>query len=114
MQTFCPAGVFGTHQHILIRRFSNPIVCRSVVNIMHSHVCVGSCFYQTSRCLQHEIIPFARFNFTQRFLLCAVYADCDASVLTDHELGALECNSVGIDHFRCPQNTNINCHGWKS
>ena len=95
--------MFGTHKHMLVRRFSNPVVGRMAVDIMQSHVRLNGRIHQTSRCLQHEIIPFARFNFTQRFLLCAVYADCDASVLTDHELGALECNSVGIGHFAAPK-----------
>src|SRR5216684_8404614 len=72
--------VFGTHQHMLVRRFSNPIVRRLSVNVVHSHIFLDSFFDQASRCVQHEIIPLTIFHSPLRFLLCLVNADRSASV----------------------------------
>src|SRR6266404_2697638 len=64
--------------------------------MMQSHVRFDSRIYQTSSCLQHGIIPLAIFHSQLRFLLCVVDADCHASVLTDHELRAVGCDSVRV------------------
>ncbi len=81
--------VFGTHQHMLVRRFSNPIVRRLSVNVVHSHIFLDSFFAQASRCVQHEIIPLAIFHSPLRFLLCLVNAHRSAGVFMDYELRAL-------------------------
>src|SRR6266481_5060623 len=71
--------------------------------MMQSHVRFDSRIYQTSSCLQHGIIPLAIFHSQLRFLLCVVDADCHASVLTDHELRAVGCDSVRVGHDGEPQ-----------
>jgi hypothetical protein len=73
-------------------------VRRSSVDMMQSHVRFYSRIYQTSGCPQHEIIPLAIFHSHLRFLRCVVDADCHAGVLTDHEIGAVGCNSVSVGH----------------
>src|SRR5260370_37598239 len=65
---------------------------------MREDECVNSSFHQTSRCFQHQIIPLTIVKCLLRFQLCVVDADSHASVLTDHELGAVGCNSVGVGH----------------
>jgi hypothetical protein len=61
-QGHLPSRVFGTHQRMLVRRFSNPIVRRLAVNVVHSHIFLDSFFDQASRCVQDEIIPLAFFH----------------------------------------------------
>ena len=52
--------VFGTHQHMLVRRFSNPIVRRLSVNVVHSHIFLDSFFDQASRCVHSQCCLEAR------------------------------------------------------
>jgi hypothetical protein len=71
--------------------------------MMQSHVRFDSSIHQTSRCLQHEIIPFAIFHSQLGFVRCLEDADCHASALTDNELGAEGCDSVHTGHDGEPQ-----------
>ena len=49
LSTDALSRVFGTHQHMLVRRFSNPLVRGLAVNVVHSHVCLNSSIHQISR-----------------------------------------------------------------